>query len=555
MLRCKIINSLEKVFWDTEINELPELKRISALQGERLSFQIAFDLDCAVKDPPRAKLEFEGELAPYVTARGINNVSILRPVNPLVNDDNYLRKKPGLYPDVLVPLHYGNCIVPRSSAASAVFVNIEIPRDFAAKESGLTVKVTLGDEVFSAVLSVDVVGAVMPDFPIYFTQWFHTDCLSTYYNVKPWSKRHWEIVENFARVAVKNGINLLLTPVFTPPLDTAVGGERPTVQLVGITLEGGEYSFDFKLLDKWIRMCKRVGVKYLEIAHFFTQWGAAHAPKIMATVDGEYKRIFGWDTEATGEEYTKFLRAFVPALLAHLNSRGYDKTNCFFHVSDEPNVKHLESYLAAKSIVAPMLEGYTIMDALSNYEFYEQGVVDLPIPANNHIEPFIDNGVSPLWTYYCCGQCVGVSNRLIDMPSCRNRSIGLQMYKYDIRGFLQWGYNFYYNCHSRDLINPYCEQDGDEWVPAGDAFSVYPAQDGTALESMRIIVFADALRDLAVMRLLESYIPKEQIVCALEEALGFEIRFDVCATSSEQILRARETVNGLLKKSIEESKK
>ena len=554
MISCKIISSLEKVFHNTDIGALEQLERISALKGERLSFQMAFVSDKAVNGQVRVPLKLEGALAEYATVRNISSVSVLHPVNPTAYDEEYLSTEPGLYPDVLTPLHYGSCIIPRYKTASAVFIDVEIPKDMPAGESTITVNLSLPTESVSASLTVEVIDAVMPDFPIYCTQWFHSDCLASYYNVKVWSKRHWEIVENFARVAVKNGINLLLTPVFTPPLDTAVGGERPTVQLVGVTVTNGEYSFDFKLLDKWIRMCNRVGVKYLEIAHFFTQWGAHHAPKIMATVDGEYKRIFGWDTEATGEEYTRFLRTFVPALLSHLKQRGDDK-RCFFHVSDEPGADHLDSYLAAKSIVAPMLEGYPIMDALSKYEFYERGIVDLPIPANNHIKPFIENDVKPLWTYYCCGQSVAVSNRFVAMPSWRNRSIGLQMYKYDIRGFLQWGYNFYYNFHSADLINPYCEQDGDEWISAGDAFSVYPACDGTALESMRIIVFADALRDLAVMRLLENYMPKEKIVRAIEDAVGFEISFDKCATSAKQILDARETVNSLLKQAIKETSK
>ena len=48
---------------------------------------------------------------------------------------------------------------------------------------------------------------------------------------------------------------MILTPIFTPPLDTAVGGERRTVQLVGITKTGSEYSFDFTLLERWINLC------------------------------------------------------------------------------------------------------------------------------------------------------------------------------------------------------------------------------------------------------------------------------------------------------------
>ena len=132
------------------------------------------------------------------------------------------------------------------------------------------------------------------------------DCLANYYHCEPWSERHWEIVENFARTARENGINLLLTPLFTPALDTAVGGERTTTQLLDITVTrangASEYSFGFEKLDRWIDMCNRVGIEFFEISHLFTQWGAGHAPKVMATVDGEYKRIFGWDTDATGED-------------------------------------------------------------------------------------------------------------------------------------------------------------------------------------------------------------------------------------------------------------
>jgi hypothetical protein len=72
-------------------------------------------------------------------------------------------------------------------------------------------------------------------------------------------------------------------------------------------------------------MCDRVGIKYFEIAHFFTQWGAQHAPKVIATVDGVEKRIFGWDTDAFGEEYRTFLRSFVTEFLAHMKKSGNDE--------------------------------------------------------------------------------------------------------------------------------------------------------------------------------------------------------------------------------------
>jgi hypothetical protein len=365
-----------------------------------------------------------------------------------------------------------------------------------------------------------------------------------------WSERHWEIVESFVRTARHGGINLLLTPVFTPPLDTAIGGERRTTQLVGVEKRGAEYAFDFSLLDRWIEMCDRCGIRYFEISHLFTQWGATHAPKIMATVDGEYKKLFGWETDATGEEYTCFLRTFLQAFLSHMKARGDDR-RCFFHISDEPNLTQLADYRAAKAVVADLLEGYPIMDALSSYEFYETGAVEHPIPSSNHIEPFLANGVPDLWTYYCVGQAIDVSNRFIAMPAWRTRCIGMQLYKYNIKGFLQWGYNFYNNRHSGDPVNPYCDASAGHSFPAGDAYSVYPAADGTAMESTRFVVFHEALQDLRAMKLCERYYGHDAVVAELERVFGGEITFKTCTYSAEMTLRIRETVNEMIRRAVE----
>lgn len=91
--------------------------------------------------------------------------------------------------------------------------------------------------------------------------------------------------------------------------------------------------------------------------------------------------------------------------------------------------------MKSKKCVADLLDGYPVMDALSNIEFYKQGVIDRPVAAINHIQPFIDEKVPDLWAYYCCGQCRGVSNRFFAMPSFRTRCIGFQLFKNDIAGF------------------------------------------------------------------------------------------------------------------------
>lgn len=557
MLKTKIVSSLEKPLLEENIDGFSSLANISALRGERLSFQLLNTYEYENDTSPLERniayaiLTAEGELSEYASFREVGNVPVERPtLEKAVDDEYYISKKPGLFPDILRPLRCGNTVCATPYLLTSVWVEIDIPEDFPAGDHKFKIRLDAGEKGTSdATLKIKVIDAALPSEDIYFTQWFHCDSLANYYNVEVWSEKHWKIIENFARVAVRNGINMLLTPVFTPPLDTAPGGERLTTQLVGVTKRGESYTFDFSLLDRWIDMCERVGIKYFEISHFFTQWGAKHAPKVMATVNGEYKRIFGWDTDAVSKEYIEFLRAFIKEFLSHMKSRGIDR-QCFFHISDEPRFEHIESYKAARASIIDLISDYPLMDAMSNYNFWELGLISTPIPSSNHIAPFIENGVPNLWTYYCCTQTTKVSNRFIAMPSWRNRSIGFQIYKYGIVGFLHWGYNFYENWHSVNSINPYLVQDGNGWVSPGDAYSVYPAQNGEALESLRIAVFYEALQDVKAMKLCESLCGKDAVVKAIDEAIDADVTFDTCAKSAEAILSLREKINAL----IEENK-
>lgn len=557
MLKTKIISSLSRVFIDSSIDDFAALEKISALKGEKISFQLVHSRVMEEGESIYAYREmftpkFSGNLAKYATVREVKNVGVELPIIVGKSDENYERTTPGLYPDVLSNLHYGGKTMAKTAFPTSLWIDIDIPAD-SAEIGESEFKIEMVDDNGAVkttdILTVDVINATLPEQELILTQWFHCDSLANYYDVEVWSEKHWEIVENFARAAYRNGINLLLTPTFTPPLDTQVGGERLTTQLVGVTVENGKYSFNFDLLDRWVDMCDRIGIKYLEIAHLFTQWGAKHAPKIMATVDGEYKKIFGWETDAISEEYVGFLRQFLTEFLTHMKKNGNDK-RCFFHISDEPQLEHLEFYRAAKDSISDLLEGYVIMDALSDYDFWKMGIVDLPIPCNDHIEPFIENNVPNLWTYYCCGQCIGVSNRLIAMPSWRNRSIGMQMYKYKIIGFLQWGFNFYNNQFSVDDIEPYTDLSGEHWVPAGDPFSVYPGPRGKALDSIRIVVFSHALQDMRAMNLCESLYSKEEVVAEIEKIMGEELRFDVCAKSEATMLAVRERINEMIKAKV-----
>lgn len=551
--QIKILSSLEKCFLDEKLEAKPALAGASALRGEDFHFTLAYTTET---DGGWTLCRY-GELicrsALDVSFERIEHVPVRIPCYPERNDDNYLRKTPGLYPDLLIPMEVGEAVQVIKGSLCSIYGTVHVPETTKAGDYGIEVgfKMENGEEITEK-LSLRVVDAVLPEQKIAVTQWVHYDCIAGAHGLEIFSEEHWQAIENYLATAVAHGINTILTPVLTPPLDTAVGGERPTVQLVDIEKTESGYVFGFEKFRRFVALCEKLGVKTFEISHFFSQWGAYHAPKVMATVDGEYKRIFGWETDAAGEEYVSFLRALIPALLAEAKALGIEK-RLMFHISDEPGVKHLEQYKLVKSNIADLLEGYPVYDALSDFDFYESGVVANPIPASDRIEPFLGANIENLWTYYCCGQWKDVSNRFIDMPLARTRIIGAQMWKYNIAGFLQWGYNFYYTRFSTREINPFVITDGDAFVPAGDTFSVYPAPGGKPYRSLRLVAFAEALADISALSLAEELCGKEAVL-ALVDAEG-EVTFSAYPKSAEYLLALREKANAMIEEKVKKSAK
>lgn len=550
-VRLKIVSSLAKVFADEEPMEYLETGKISGFKNEVISFQAAYTAVNVVR-VNHANVEIKSPIKDIIRVRRVELVPVGL-ATFIDADANYLRKDPGLFPDLLADLKDSPaghiCIF--SGQWRAVWIDVEPCEQTKAGiyPVEILIKTLDGEVVTKRSVNVEIFNAFLPKQELIRTNWFHADCLAEYYNVPVFSDKHWEIIENFVRLAVKRGINMILTPTFTPPLDTAVGKERLTVQLVDVFWDSGKYTFGFTKFDKWVAMCKRCGIEYFEICHLFTQWGAKSAPKVMASVDGEYKRLFGWETAATSDEYKAFLGAYLPALTARLQELNIaEKT--YFHISDEPTEENLEDYKAAKSIVEPYLRGFEIIDALSSFEFYKKGVLTKPIPANDHIQPFIDAKVKGLWTYYCIAQYKDVSNLFIAMPSARNRIFGVQLYKYDIEGTLQWGYNFYKSQYSGYNIDPYAVTDADGFTPGGDAFQVYPGKGGIPEDSIRIMVTQQAIYDLRALKMLEKLTSREYVMEIIEGSLSQPITFSAYPKTDAYIFALRDRVNKEILKKI-----
>ena len=541
VITVKQVSSMEKVRKGCEYNEV---HACSALAGERVAWQVAVSAEIF----RFMKVEVVSPLKEHVRLFHVQDAVMDTPVTEAVSaEEDYLTLTPGCMPDILVPQEQGtNTLLACAGKPTVLWVRLDVPRDMAAGEYSVRLVFTLGENgtpnetVVESDMTVTVLPAVITDQRMKYTRWFYLDCIASAHNVSIFSEEHWALIEKYMAAAADLGITMLLVPTHTPPLDTREGIARPCVQLVDIEKQGDTYHFGFEKFRRYIALAQKHGIRYFETAHMFSQWGAKYAPNIMVRENGVESYQFGWHVAANDPRYIAFLKQYIAAIAAEVQALGI-AGETYFHISDEPNMHLMETYKTAADMLHPLLGESKSMDALSDYAFYERGLVKCPVTSVTHIHDFLEHDVFEQWAYYCCGPQTVFPNSFMAMPSRRVRILGFLMYKYDIKGFLHWGFNFYHGCCSQYPLNPYLTTSADGAFPSGDPFIVYPAPDGVYASIRGEMTFA-AMQDVAICRTLEARIGREAVVRMIDQAAGEELRFDKYPKTDEYILSLREAM-------------
>lgn len=499
-------SSLDKIFPNGGVT-LPERSGVM-LQNERYHFQIAVCQD-NVFGRQDAQVQLIGDIADFCTVRAVDCSPALFNRYPDA-DDYYIFTSDDarLYPDVL--REENSAYLPMRLWA-AFWVTVHSENGIPAGKHTLKIKLCSGGEVLGETeYTVEVLAASLPKSDLIHTCWMHYDAIANYYRLAPWSREYYKKFESFLSHAVSHGMNMLYVPLFTPPLDTCIGGERLDVQLLKITKRGSSYRFDLSELEKFLDFALSHGVEYFEMCHLATQWGAAHCPKIMAHTENGYEQIFGWNSLSTSEEYLDFLRACLGEIDTLLRKKGIAK-KCYFHISDEPDATNIDRYKEVYHAIAPILKNYKLMDAVSDAG---RDLIDVPVVSTTHLK---GECAANEFAYYCCSaHSEYLSNRFLDMPSLRNRILGCQLWLNKANGFLHWGFNFYNDRGSVRSIDPFRVTDALGHFPGGDGFVVYPGCGG-AWDSLRLEVFYDALQDRMLLKELEKKLGRATLVKILND--------------------------------------
>ena len=405
-----------------------------------------------------------------------------------------------------------------------------------------------GEVLGTHTATIELIDAELPPRDYYYTNWVHYDCLADDHGVPLWSDEYFALLGKYLKNATTHGMTTLLTPAFTPALDTPVGTERQCVQLVGVVEKDGSYTFDFSLLARFVCVARENGIRFFEHCHLFSQWGAANAINIYGKKNGEDTRLFGWDTPAYDPQYKKFLATYLPAFLSFAKEMGIEN-QLLFHISDEPKEAQLESYRAALACVQEFIGDRVIADALSSHAFYRHGLVKLPIVGTAYANDF-DGRCDNMMLYYTGGEKLySLSNRLLSNIPADTRMLGVHLFRYRAKGFLHWGYNYTYGRVSQGHFHPAVDPCFYKNMP-GVTYLVYPNNHRGLYPSLREKELAAAMNDFRALTLLSSLIGYEATLKICEDAIGAPIDIFTLPHSADTMHALREAVNLAIAKNI-----
>ena len=466
---------------------------LEAARGEKLSFQVVFRTDFSeATTTVAASVSAPPGLALQVRRVGYVPLPHFNTDTPLAELDGvgYI---PGYVPDPLLP---ETEIIAGAGETHSFWITVRVAPEARPASYPISILLSAGEEkiVLSAMVVVYPARlAPRRNFPV--MQVFHADAVCQWYGTELWQERFWQLLDPYLTNIVEHGQDSIYVPLFTPPLD---GVKRPT-QLLGISRDGERYHFDWSLARRWTAACRAKGVTSFEWSHFFTQWGAQQALRVYEGHGEGAQLLWPAETAALSPVYRNFLEQFMPEFKRFLEGEGL--LDCsLFHLSDEPNLEHLESYRAARELLRELAPWMKVIDALSDLDFAKQGLTDVVVPITWSVMDFLKEGFDP-WVYYCCYPKGVFLNRLLDTPLAKVRMSGWLFYRTQVRGFLHWGYNYWYQNQTTRLIDPFMTNDGLSWPlwSHGDPFVVYPGPTGP-LDSLRWEVFAESLQDYAMLQ-------------------------------------------------------
>ena len=493
--RIFAINEMTRVFEDGYNLKLKsDTLSIFGIRGETISGQIVVN---ALKNLEKISIETgrlinsaDGSVLPGEAAEWnfIGSVSV--PKNASNQPENAVtRKAPAKFPDYLMDEKEVDLNAGKFQAA---WLTMKIPEAVMPGTffGNITVRCRQGEQKIP--IRVKIFPLTLPDARhLKVTEWYTTQHFGKFHGITTQYSPEWfGMLRRYAENMAEHRQN-----VFEVPMNS-----------IRITRNReGCLEFDFSRFDQIAQVFwDTEKMDYLETGELAKFKEGGFASTEIVFID------FPVTASETGEIITMSGNEVIPYLLPafeiHLRQKGWlNKT--FFHIKDEPSHHNALDWINASSYIHKYAPDLKRMDAVTTSFLF--GNIEIAVPKLDHLDAGYNiyrneqQKGNELW-FYTVGiyQASLYPNKTIDMPLIDSRLLHWINYRYDLPGYLHWGWNQWND-------DPFL----DAGMHVGDAWHVYPSKDGV-LNSLRWEEMRNGIQDY------ECFVMLEDRVRNLRDSLG-----------------------------------
>ena len=345
--------------------------------------------------------------------------------------------------------------------------------------------------------------------------WQHPWSVAAYYNVKPFSKEHYEKLAPLYHELAAGGQKVILTTIVDLPWGENYSEKRDEIRgMVDYVKDvDGQFHADFRIFDEYVAFAKACGMGPQIHCYTIVKFNDKHIFYYMDKATGERRAEELYEgTEA----YEEFLTPLLTQLEAHLIEKGW--IDDAYIAIDEVAPERLLKPRTFLKRVAPKLK----FAAASNQDPLRYRPIDADLDVMSQLvwtgfdiksidTPEFDAFVSArrdagrITTFYVCVEPQH-PNSWFSSPLIETEWIGLYAAAKGFDGFLRWAAFLW-------PPNPFDSTSSPVSYPAGENTLIYPG----GLASIRWEILRDSIEDWEKIRLLRD---SGSISPQLKAALG-----------------------------------
>ncbi len=519
-VQFEAVDPLQKVFPESSYFA-PMEAHADVARGEHASFQFVVranadikNLMVAVNAPVLGETTLSEILSGFVSFVKVGRAS------PDPSKDAYAPMS-GYFPD---PIIYEDNRDVAFGTSQPIWVTVKIPLDCSTGiyKGNIEVKGEIDGKSFSEKkdFEIEVFTPVIDETSLWVTNWFFLDRLSYLNNNEPVEK-HSELYWELSRTMAKTLADYRQNVAMISPFDHT-----------GFSYEDGKWDFDFSNFNRMVNLFIEEGViGRLEGGHFGSR------------LDGDWLGPFGLHVPVFGDkekdkelwplekpETREFYSAFLPAFVENIKANGWEK-QYVQHIADEPINENVESYIEISKFLKSLVPDLVVIEACHTHQL--ENMIDIWVPQMN----FLKDGLGfyadrqgqgdEAWYYTCLAPKGEWANRFVELPLIKTRLLHWVNFKYDIPGYLHWGFNFWgSNSGIVTAADPYDDVSGmivssGNILPGGDCWISYPGYK-TIYPSIRLEAMRDGIVDYELLKMYSEKFPEKAITLVGTTVYGLE---------------------------------